>query len=167
VAGAGRVAWVSLDEGENDPTRFWLYTVEALRTVEPSVGAAALAALQRTSADLYRAVLPSLHSELRAVGSPLVVVLDDYHLVTNATCHQTLGFFLDHLPASVHVALSTRADPPLPLARMRARGELAELRVAELQFTGEEASALLNGSMGLQLANEDVARLTRDPPRSC
>jgi ATP/maltotriose-dependent transcriptional regulator MalT len=159
VAGAGRVAWVSLDEGDNDPTRFWLYVVEALRTVELSVGTAALAALQRTGADLYRAVLSSLHSELSAVGSPLVLVLNDYHLVTNATCHQTLAFFLDHLPASVHVALSTRADPPLPLARMRARRELAELRVAELQFTGEEASALLNGSMGLQLATRDVERL--------
>jgi LuxR family maltose regulon positive regulatory protein len=159
LAGADRVAWVSLDEGDNDPTRFWMYAVEALRTVEPSVGTAARAALQRTGADLYRTVLPSLHSELSAVGSSLVLVLNDYHLVTNATCHQTLAFFLDHLPASVHVALSTRADLPLPLARMRARDELAELRVAELQFTGEEASALLNGSMGLQLATQDVERL--------
>jgi ATP/maltotriose-dependent transcriptional regulator MalT len=159
MAGAGRVAWVSLDEGDNDPTSFWVYVVEALQTVEPSVGTAALAALQRTGADLYRAVLPSLHSELSVVGSPLVLVLDDYHLVTNATCHQTLAFFLDHLPAGVHVVLSTRADPALPLARMRARGELAELRVTELRFTDEEASALLNGSMGLQLPTHDVERL--------
>jgi LuxR family maltose regulon positive regulatory protein len=159
VAGAGRVAWVSLDEGDNDPTRFWVYVVEALRTVEPSMGRAALAALQRTGADLDRVVLPSLLSELGAVGSRLVLVLDDYHLVTNPTCHQILGCFLDHLPADIHVALSTPADPPLPLARMRARGELAELRVAELQFTGEEASELLNGSMGLQLATQDVRRL--------
>jgi LuxR family maltose regulon positive regulatory protein len=89
----------------------------------------------------------------------LVLVLDDYHLITNAICHQTLEGFLDHLPAEVHVVLSTRLDPPLSLARMRARGELAELRVGELQFTGEEAAALLNGSMGLALAAEDVARL--------
>jgi LuxR family maltose regulon positive regulatory protein len=160
VTGAGRVAWVSLDEGDNDPTRFWVYVVEALRTVEPSVGRAALAALRRMGADLCRAVLPSLHGELSAVGAPLVLVLDDFHLVTNDTCHQTLAFFLHHLPAGVHVALSTRADPPLPLARMRARGELAELRVAELQFTGEEASELLNGSMGLRLPTQDVHRLT-------
>jgi LuxR family transcriptional regulator, maltose regulon positive regulatory protein len=86
-------------------------------------------------------------------------MLDDYHLITDAICHQTLGLFLDHLPPAVHVVLSTRLDPPLPLARLRARGELAELRVAELQFTGEEASALLNGAMGLGLAAEDVARL--------
>jgi LuxR family maltose regulon positive regulatory protein len=159
VAGADRVAWVSLDEGDNDPTRFWVYLVAALRTVLPGVGATALAALGRPTADLYRAVLPGLLNELSRVGTPLVLVLDDYHLVTNPTCHQTLGFFLDHLPAGVHVALSTRVDPPLPLARMRASEELTEIRVADLQFTDEEASELLNGAMGLQLAAEDVARL--------
>jgi LuxR family transcriptional regulator, maltose regulon positive regulatory protein len=158
-AGAGRVAWVSLDEGDNDPTRFWTYVVEALRSVEPGVGAAALDALRRPSADLYRAVLPGLLNQLRTAGSPLFLVLDDYHLITNSACHQSHGYFLDHLPAGVHVALSGRADPPLPLPRMRAQGELAELRVADLQFTGEEASALLNDAMGLQLAADDVGRL--------
>jgi LuxR family transcriptional regulator, maltose regulon positive regulatory protein len=93
------------------------------------------------------------------VGAPLVLVLDDYHVMTDAICHQTLGWFLDHLPAAVHVVLSTRLDPPLPLARMRALGELAELRVGELQFTGEETAELLNGSMGLGLAAEEVTRL--------
>jgi LuxR family transcriptional regulator, maltose regulon positive regulatory protein len=159
AAGGGRVAWVSLDEGDNDPTRFWGYLVGALRSVEPGVGASALAALGRPSADLHRAVLPGLLNDLHVVGSPLVLVLDDYHLITNPTCHQTLAFFLDHLPAGVHVALSGRTDPPLPLARMRARGELTELRVADLQFTDEEAMALLNGSMRLQLAADDVERL--------
>jgi anti-anti-sigma factor len=159
VAGTGRAAWVSLDDGDNDPTRFWLHVVEALRTVRPNLGAAALAALRRRSADLDPGVLPLLLKDLCAVGPQLVLVLDDYHLVTNPTCHQALGFFLDHLPVGVHVALSTRLDPPLPLARMRARGELTELRVAELQFTTQEASALLNGAMGLQLATEDVERL--------
>jgi LuxR family transcriptional regulator, maltose regulon positive regulatory protein len=158
-AGAGRVAWVSLDEGDNDATRFWMYVVEALRTVEPDVGAIALQALRHPGADLYRTVLPSLLNELSAIDSQLVLVLDDYHLVANATCHQTLGFFLDRLPPGVHVALSTRADPPLPLARMRAKGELGEIRFVELEFTDEEASALLNGSMRLQLAAADVERL--------
>jgi LuxR family maltose regulon positive regulatory protein len=159
AVGAGRVAWVSIDEGDNDPTRFWMYVVEAFRTVEPGVGGAAMAALQRTGADLHRVVLPSLLNELSAVGAPVVLVLDDYHLVTNATCHQTLAFFLDHLPAGAHLALSTRVDPPLPLARLRASGELAELRVADLQFSDEAASALLNGSMGFRLSAGDVARL--------
>jgi LuxR family transcriptional regulator, maltose regulon positive regulatory protein len=160
AAGGGRVAWVSLDEGDNDPTRFWNYVIEAFRTVEPSVGTTALLALQRRSVDIHRVVLPSLLNDLGEIGSPLVLVLDDYHLVTNASCHQTLGLFLDHLPAGIHVLLSTRADPPLSLASMRARAELAEIRVAELQFTNQEASALLNGSIGLQLATEAVERLT-------
>jgi LuxR family transcriptional regulator, maltose regulon positive regulatory protein len=159
IAGGDRVAWVSLDEGDNDPTRFWLYVVAALRTVAPGVGATAMETLRRPSADLYRAVLPGLLNDLGRVGTPVVLVLDDYHLVTNPACHRSLTFFLDHLPTSVHLVLTTRVEPPLPVARMRARGELAELRVADLQFTGEEAFALLNGSMGLQLAGDDVARL--------
>jgi LuxR family transcriptional regulator, maltose regulon positive regulatory protein len=159
VAGGGRVAWVSLEESDNDPTRFWSYLVAALRTVEPGVGTTALEALRGPSVELERVVVPSLVNDLATVRAPLVLVLDDYHLITDPSCHQTLGFFLDHLPAGVHVVLATRADPPLPLARMRARGELAELRAADLQFTHEETSALLNGSMGLQLATADVARL--------
>src|SRR5829696_2897791 len=159
AAGGGRVAWVSLDEGDNDPTRFWEYVVAAFQTVEPGVGATALEALRRRGVDIPRVVLPSLLNDLGEIGSRLVLVLDDYYHLTDASCHQTLGLFLDHLPAGVHVVLSTRADPPLSLARMRARGELAELRVAELQFTSQEAAALLNGSMGLGLAAEEVARL--------
>ena len=159
VAGGGRVAWVSLEEADNDPTRFWSYLVAALRTVEPGVGTVALEALGGPSVELERVVVPSLVNDLATVGAPLVLILDDYHLITDATCHQTLGWFLDHLPAEVHVVLSTRLDPPFPLARMRARGELAELRVGELQFTDEETAELLNGSMGLALAAEDVARL--------
>jgi LuxR family transcriptional regulator, maltose regulon positive regulatory protein len=159
VAGGGRVAWVSLEESDNDPTRFWSYLMAALGTVEPGVGTLALEALGGPSVELERVVVPSLVNDLATVEAPLVLVLDDYHLITDATCHQTLGWFLDHLPAAVHVVLSTRLDPPLPLARMRARGELAELRVGELQFTGEEAAELLNGSMGLGLAGEEVARL--------
>jgi LuxR family maltose regulon positive regulatory protein len=105
-AGGGRVAWVSLDEGDNDPTRFWGYVVEALRTVEPGVGTAALQALRGASTDLDRVVLPSLLNDLSAVGAPLVLVLDDYHLVTEASCHRTLGLLLDHLPANVHMVLA-------------------------------------------------------------
>jgi anti-anti-sigma factor len=127
AAGSGRVAWVSLDEGDNDPTRFWNYVVEAFRTVEPSVGTTALMALQRRSVEIRRVVLPSLLNDLGEIGSPLVLVLDDYHLLTNASCHQTLGFFLDHLPAGIHVLLSTRADPPLSLDS-QGRGDLPAAR---------------------------------------
>src|SRR5215208_7474784 len=159
AAGGGRVAWVSLDERDNDPTRFWSYLVATLRTVEPGVGTVAQGALGGPSVELERVVVPSLVNDLATVSGPLVLVLDDYHLITNAICHQTLGWFLDQLPIDVHVVLSTRLDPPLSLARMRAQGQLAELRVGELQFTDEEAAELLNDSMGLHLAAEDVARL--------
>jgi anti-anti-sigma factor len=159
AAGGGRAAWVSLGEGDNDPTRFWTVVIEALGTVEPGVGTAALAALGDPRVDLERVVLPLLLGELGPVDRPLVLVLDDYQLVTDAGCLHTLGLFLDQLPAGVHLVLATRVDPPLPLAGLRARGDLAELRVAELQFTGEEACALLNGAMGLGLAAEDVQRL--------
>ena len=122
ASGGRRVAWVSLDEGDNDPTRFWSYLVAALRTVESGVGTVALEALRGPSVELERLVVPSLVNDLSAVGARLVLVLDDYHLITDPICHQTLGLFLDHLPADVHVVLSTRVDPPLSLARMRARG---------------------------------------------
>jgi LuxR family maltose regulon positive regulatory protein len=161
TAGGGRVAWVSLDDGDNDPTRLWISVGEALRSVEPDVGMAALQALRRTSVDHERVVLPLLLNDLSRVASPLVLVLDDYHLVTETACHQTLGFFLDHLPASVHLMLATRVDPPLPLARMRAKRELVEIRIEELRFTAEEAFALLNTSMGLRLTADDVERLTQ------
>jgi anti-anti-sigma factor len=159
AAGGGRAAWVSLGEGDNDPTRFWTVVIEALGTVEPSLGTAALAALHSRRVDLDRVVLPLLLGELGTVDRPLVLVLDDYQLVTDASCLRTLGLFLERLPAGVHLVLSTRVDPPLPLAGLRARGDLAELRVAELQFTGEKASALLNGAMGLGLVAEEVERL--------
>ena len=159
--GSRRVAWVSLDEGDDDPVRFWVYVIEALRVVQPGIGEAPLGLLQGSgSADaLTQVVLPQLLNEL-ATGEPeLVLVLDDYHLVENPTCHQTLGFFIDHLPANLHVVVSTRVDPPLPLARLRARGELTELRIAELGLTGAEAAVLLQDAMGLDLTAQQVRRL--------
>ena len=110
------------------------------------------------SVELERVVVPSLVNDLATVGAPLVLVLDDYHLVTDASCHQTLGVFLDHLPAAVHVVLSTRRDPP-PRWPDKGPGRAGRAAVGELHFTHEETTELLNGSMGLALAAEDVARL--------
>jgi LuxR family transcriptional regulator, maltose regulon positive regulatory protein len=153
---------VSLDESDDDPVRFWVYVVEALRVVEPGFGEAALDQLQGSgSADvLTQVVLPQLLNELQASGgTELVLMLDDYHLISNSTCHNTLEFFIDHLPANVHVVLSTRVDPPLPRARLRASGELAELRIADPGFTDAEAASLLQGAMGLDLTPQAVQRL--------
>jgi LuxR family transcriptional regulator, maltose regulon positive regulatory protein len=156
-----RVAWVSLDESDDDPVRFWVYIIEAFRVVEPGFGEAPLGLLQGSgSADvLNQIVLPQLLNELATSGSELVLMLDDYHLVSSSTCHHTLGFFIDHLPANVHVVLSTRVDPPLPLARLRASGELTEVRIAELGFTDAEAASLLRDAIGLDLTPQAVQRL--------
>jgi len=156
-----RVAWVSLDESDDDPVRFWVYVIEAFRVIEPGFADAPLELLQGSgSADvLVQVVLPQLLNELATSGSELVLLLDDYHLISNSTCHRTLGFFVDHLPANVHVVLSTRADPPLPLARLRASGELTELRTVELGFTDAEAASLLRDALSLELTSEAVQRL--------
>jgi LuxR family maltose regulon positive regulatory protein len=156
-----RVAWVSLDESDDDPVRFWVYVIEAFRVVEPGFGEAPLGLLQGSgSADvLTQVVLPQLLNELGASDSELMLMLDDYHLISNSTCHHTLGFFIDHLPANVHVVVSTRVDPPLHLARLRASSELTELRIADLGFTDAEATHLLHDAMGLELAPQEVQRL--------
>ena len=159
--GTRRVAWLSLDDGDDDPVRFWSYVIEAFRVVEPGFGADALALLQGpgTADVLTQLVLPELLNELTACESDLVLVLDDYHLVTNGMCHATLGFFVDHLPANVHLMVATRVDPPLPLARLRASGDLVELRIAELGFTSAEAGQLLGEAMGLELTADQTERL--------
>jgi LuxR family transcriptional regulator, maltose regulon positive regulatory protein len=156
-----RVIWLSLDEGDGDPVRFWVYVIEAFQAVEPGVGDAPLSLLQGAgSAEvLTQVVLPQLLNELATVESELVFVLDDYHLVTNPECHRTLAFFVDHLPANVHLMMATRVDPPLALARLRASGQLVEIRIADLGFTHAEAATLLNEAMGLALASQDVERL--------
>jgi LuxR family maltose regulon positive regulatory protein len=156
-----RVAWVSLDESDDDPVRFWVYIIEALRVVEPGFGEAPLGLLHGSgSADvLTQVVLPQLLNELATSSSELVLMLDDYHLISSSTCHHTLGFFIDHLPANVHVVLSTRVDPPLQLARLRAGGELTELRIADLGFTDAEAARLFHDAMGLDLTPKEAQRL--------
>ena len=155
------VAWVSLDESDDDPVRFWVYVIEAFRVVEPGIGEGPLALLQGSgSADvLTQVVLPQLLNELATSGVELSLLLDDYHLISSSTCHDTLGFFVDHLPANVHVVLSTRVDPPLQLARLRASGELTELRIADLGFTDAEAASLLQDAMELDLTPKEVQRL--------
>jgi LuxR family maltose regulon positive regulatory protein len=151
-------AWVSLDGTEDDPERFWSYVVAAVRTVAPGIGEAALARLPTAGPALIELVLPSLINELAELPEPVVLVLDDYHVVRDELVHDSVAYLLRHLPRSLHVALATRADPPLPLGRLRAAGELVELRAAELRFSDREADALLNGA-GLGLDADEVRLL--------
>ncbi|MFC2023777.1 LuxR C-terminal-related transcriptional regulator [Chloroflexota bacterium] len=160
VAGCERpVAWVSLDKDDNDPARFWAHLIAALQTIHAGVGDAALAPLQSPRPPSIETLLTGLINELTQVPKPFALVLDDLQVIAAPQVHEALTFLLDHLPPQMHLALSTRADPPWPLARRRARREMTEIRIDELRFTSGEAAEFLNKAMKLDLSSEDVARL--------
>jgi LuxR family maltose regulon positive regulatory protein len=165
-----RVAWVSLDKGDNVPNRFWTYVIAALQTLpafqEAGVGEAAQAMLQSSQVPSIKGLLVGLINEIAELtahtdhsGDAYMLVLDDYQLIAENTIHEELLFFLDNLPPQMHLVILGRADPPWPLARLRARGELAELRAPDLRFTPEEARAFLNDAMRLELSADDVITL--------
>ena len=145
------VAWLSLDAEDNDPQRFLTNVVAAVQAAAPHVGADAAALLQTGGAAVARAVVVSLLNDLDSLDWPFVLALDDYHVIESPEVHDAMAFLLDHLPAYAGVAITTRADPPLPVTRLRTRGELLELRAADLRFTQGEAAAFLNDVMGLDL----------------
>ena len=149
------VAWLSLDPSDNEPAVFWTYVVTALRGAVPSVGSRVLE-LIASSPLSTELVLTTLLNELAAVPGEVWAVIDDYHLVDHPDIRAGMTRLLEHLPPSVHVVLGTRADPDLPLARWRARGELVEIRAGDLRFTAEEAAAYLTEVAGQQLAAADV-----------
>ena len=145
------MAWLSLDQGDNDPASFWTYLVAALETVAPGVGAGTLTLLQEPQPPPIETVLTTLLNDLGAIASDIVLVLDDYHVIDAPEVQDGMAFLLEHLPPQLHLVIAGRADPALPLARLRARGELVEIRAADLRFTPDEAAAYLNGVMGLML----------------
>ena len=149
------VAWVSLDARDDDPVVFWSYVVAALQTAVPSVGAHALSLLQSDDAPV-EAFLATLLNELDTMSRDVVLVLDDYHVIESAELHDGVAFLIEHLPPQVHLVLAARADPPLPLARLRARCEVLEIRAADLRFTTAEVATYLHESMGLELAADAV-----------
>jgi LuxR family maltose regulon positive regulatory protein len=152
-------AWVSLDPEDDDPVRFWSYLIGALRTVEPGFGEEALARLPSAGSSLVEVVLPPLINELAGSSLRSVLVLDDYDLVHNELIHTSVGYLLRHLPRTLQLAVASRADPPLPLAGLRASGEVTEIRAEELRFSDEEADALLNGSLDLGLERSELELL--------
>jgi len=153
------VAWLSVDESDNDPARFVTYLAAALQRVEPSLGGRALAALRSPGADLGGLVLPLLVNDLAALDRDLVIAVEDYHLIASPQVHEAMGALVERLPPIVHLVISTREDPPLPLGRLRANGELAEIRAAELRFSDSETAEFLVDALGLELSDVDVARL--------
>jgi len=156
--GRGKVAWLSLDEGDNDPARFLVYLVAALQTIEAKVGEATLAALHASQPPPTEVLLTALLNDLTTLGN-VVLVLDDYHAIESPPIDEALTFLVDHLPPQLRLVIATREDPPLPLARLRVRGQLTELRAADLRFTPLEAADFLNEAMGLNLSARDIAAL--------
>jgi len=154
-----RFAWLALDREDNDPARFWTYVVEALRELEPELGAAALTSLRVPGANITETVLPHLINELDELEAPVVLVLDDYHLIASRQVHDGLEFLVEHLPATLRLVLATRSDPRLPLPLLRARGELVEVRAEHLRFSGDETAELLNEMLDLELTADEVAQL--------
>jgi LuxR family transcriptional regulator, maltose regulon positive regulatory protein len=152
-------AWVSLDPSDDTPVRFWSYVIGALRAVVDDLGQGPLAALPAAGPDLVDVVVAPLINELAASSKQLVLVLDDYHVVHTEPIHASVGFLVRHLPPGVHLAIASRVDPPLPLAALRAAGEVTEIRAADLCFSDAEADALLNGSLGLDLDRPQVELL--------
>ena len=153
-------AWVALEPDDDDMARFWTYVVTAVARVHPGSEAAALALLQTTPfAPLppIETVLTAWINALATLPHDLVLVLDDYHVITAPPIHRSVAYLLDHLPPQLHLVLATRANPPLPLARLRTRGQLTEIRAADLRFTPEEAAAFLTQGHGLALAPADLA----------
>jgi LuxR family maltose regulon positive regulatory protein len=152
-------AWVSLDEGDNDLARFLDYCVAAIQTVFPEAGKTTQVMLQSPQRPAIEACLSLLINDLVEVERPIILVLDDYHLIQSQAVHDAVTFLLNHLPPQMHLVISTRADPPLPISRLRARGQLTELRLSDLQFRREEAAVFFTQMMGFSLAALDQEAL--------
>lgn len=164
AGGAWPLAWVALDSADNDPLRFWHYVIAALDTLAPGVGAPALRLLQSPQPPPMERILTSVLNAFSAsaAGAPgrnVALALDDYHVITAPAIHTVLAWLLDYLPPNLHLVILTRADPALPLARLRARGAMTELHANDLRFTPAEAASFLNQVMGLALTAADVAAL--------
>ncbi|MGB9591301.1 MAG: LuxR family transcriptional regulator, partial [Candidatus Kryptoniota bacterium] len=154
-----KVAWLSLDEGDNDLTRFLMYFIAALQTLDSSLGENELGVLQSVPHPPIESILTSLLNNITAFSEGLILVLDDYHLIDSHAVNEALAFLAQHLPVQIHLVILTREDPPLPLARLRACGQLTELRAADLRFTSGEAAEFLNRAMGLNLSAGEIAAL--------
>jgi LuxR family maltose regulon positive regulatory protein len=154
-----RIAWLSLDKSDNDPNRFLAHFIAALQGISAGTGEQALSALAVANPPHIEHLIGSLINDIAAIPCPFALVLDDYHLITESQVHEALLFLLENQPAHMHLIVSGRSDPPWPMARLRSRGELSELRIDNLRFSADEIAAFMNGLMGLGLDSADVAAL--------
>ncbi|MGE5124370.1 MAG: hypothetical protein ACM3H7_07620, partial [Acidobacteriaceae bacterium] len=153
-------AWLSLDDNDNDPPRFLAYLLAAFREIDPSIDGIYESNHTYQSRSEIDLLLTRLVNRISSLNKSFCLILDDYHVIQNQIIHQAVSFLLEHPPAGVHVVIASRADPPLPLARLRARSDMLEIRLADLRFTSIEAANFLNYTMGLNISPEDVQRLT-------
>lgn len=153
------IAWLSLDEGDNDSTRFLIHLVAALRTVALNIGERVSELLQSPQPAPIESILTTLLNEINTAPGNFTLVLDDYHVIDAKPIDEALTFLLEHLPPQMHLVITTREDPSLPLARLRARGQMTELRATDLRFMSSEAAIFLNQVMGLNLSEEEIAAL--------
>ena len=162
-----KVAWLSLDAGDNDPVLFLTYLISSLQTlalskvegISATIGTEALVSLQSPQPSPTESILTALLNDITTLPDNFTLVLDDYHVIDSKPVDNILTFLLEHLPPQMHLIITTREDPHLPLARLRARGQLTELRAADLRFTPAETAEFLNRVMGLTLSAEDIAAL--------
>ena len=160
IAGSRRpTAWLSLDEHDHELAQFLIYVISALQTISPNMGTGVLEVLQAQQLPAIESILTALLNEVSSIKHEFVLVLDDYHLVDTKAVDEALAFLIDHLPHQMHVVITTREDPSLPIPRLRARNQLTELRAADLRFTPPEAAEFLNQVMDLDLSVEEIAAL--------
>jgi len=160
IAGSVRpAAWLSLDSEDNDPLRFLIYLVFSLKTISINMGDSVLGMLESPQPPSFEYILTVLLNEISCVPDHFFLVLDDCHVIETKPVNDALAFLLDHLPQQMHLVIITREDPPLPLARLRARGQLSELRAADLRFSFSEAAGFLNHVCGLSLSDKDISDL--------
>ena len=145
-----RVAWLSLDEGDSDPTRFLAYLVAALQTIAPNIGAEVFDVLQSPQPPPTESILTALLNQITTIPDNFIFVLDDYHVIDSKPIDQALTFLLEHLPTQMHLVIASREDPNLPLARLRAQGQLTELRAADLRFTPSRSRRISQPGDGLK-----------------
>src|SRR5438874_1004810 len=154
-----RIAWLSLEPSDNDPGRFWTYVATALQSVVPGLGAGVLPLLRTPGTSVLDSVLPLLLEDLAALSGRYFLVPDNYHAITNRDLHEQTAYFVERLPPALRFVIASRADPPLPLGRLRARGDLGEVRADALRFSAAETATFLNNVLRLDLTESDVARL--------
>lgn len=158
-SGRQNVAWMSIDEGDNIPVRFWTYFIGALQRLRAGIGAAAVDSLYSLQPPPIEVILTSLINDLALMPGEIALVLDDYHAIDLEPIHSALSFFIEHIPSQIHLIITSRTEPPLKVTRLRARGDLAEIRAADLRFTPLEAAELLANVAGSEISTEDISRL--------